>query len=437
MAPSDESACQAAGALARATSARPDDSPDARDWTEIERRLGWADRPRRPRRAALVAAAAIAGVGLAAIVIWRRGSPPRPAAVASADAVDWARPLTAPADRDAVVRAPDGTTLRLVRGGAARLGPPPSPRARGELAVDDGTVEVTLADGSARPWTVRAGPFEAALDPGTRAVLSWSSVYRRVEASVLRGRVVVAGGAAGALVTLAAGQRFAATATAAAAPAVPAPPPTPRPLEPPPDATEGVRRRAAPPRAAKPSAPAPAAGDGGAACTAARARWTFDQGTSGFQPLKALRALSVARERSWCGAGSLRADASFTLDGPRDERNLLPFQTGHVAVRFKHPIDLTNRTVTVHLFVDADPAVRFGAGFYARSGDKKANSPWVHVQSPGRWVTLRHTYAPENRVWEGGTTRVNAVSELGISVWAEGTVRVFAGRVYVDEVDIR
>jgi hypothetical protein len=177
--------------------------------------------------------------------------------------------------------------------------------------------------------------------------------------------------------------------------------------------------------------------DGGGACPALPARWTFDEETSGFFPLKAVRTVSIVHERAWCGAGSLGADVSFTLDGPRDERNLLPFQTGHVAVKLDPPIDLTNRTVTVHLFVEADPAGRFGAGFYVRSGAKKANSTWLHVQVPGHWVTLRHTYAAENPVWEGGTTQVNAVTELGISVWAEGTLRVWKGRVYIDEVDIR
>ncbi len=422
-----ERACQIAGDLARAVISLPAPLDDER-WRAFERvRTGGARRRRPP---SFVWALGLAV--LAAVVWWR------------ATLVDRGQLFAAPAGHDVVATLPDGCVLRLRAGSRAHLRTEGRRGAPRQLSIEEGRIELSVGDGHRAPWELRAGPFRVVPRRG-RFEVRWSPTDSRFEAYVFEGEISVRDGGPRPEAVIRSGQRY---------PAPPPPATTVSPPPKPPTALPDVPVRAEPPRHGEPrksasatwaEAPAPALPDhrsplldaGGAECTGPQATWSFDDGVQGFQPLQAVRRLETDRERSWCGGGSLAAEVEFTMEGPRDDRNLLPFQRGHIVLKLARPLDLTGKTIRAHLLVDADPRLHFGAGIYVRSHGKKVQGPWLGWQSPRGWMDLRHTYGAENRAWEGGEVTVDAVDELGISIWVEGQDRVWSARVYLDELEVR
>jgi hypothetical protein len=418
-----ERECDAAAALVREV-AGPSAQADPRAWVALQLQVGGAALRRRPGpRRALVAGAIAVMFAAVALAVWRRGAAPSGSA------------------GDVVMALEGGSRARVEKGSQVRL-------VSASLVLEDGSAELTVGTGPGAVKEIRAGGYRIQA-AAARFEIHWWRIDQRLEAYVYTGQITVSNERGRAVATVDAGQRFVTTGAGARATDTGAAPP-PLATEPPRTPRKATKTdTVAPPR--EPAKlgvvatrdPRPRAGGrlsydaGGDDCRGEPARWTFDEAAGGFAAAGAFTRLSIDRGRAWCGSGSLLADASFTLDGPRDERNMLVRQTGHAVVTLDPPIDLTNRTVTVHLFVEADPSFRFGAGFYVQSAGKKANSPWLQNQMPGRWLTLRHTYGVENRIWEGGTARVDAVSKLAISVWILGPVRISKARVYIDEVDIR
>jgi ferric-dicitrate binding protein FerR (iron transport regulator) len=186
---------------------------------------------------------------------------------------------------------------------------------------------------------------------------------------------------------------------------------------------------------------------GGSACLDTAPQIRFDRSIEGVA-LESAYALAFTRPaldrgRSWCGAGSLRVDACFDLDGAPNRFGDRPRHAGEVLVELPSSIDLTGQTVTVHVFVEGPSDLRFGAQIFAvnmpPSGGRTRESTWVGGGytpdlTTGRWWTLSHRFERENRLFEGGTSVVDHVERLAVQVYAIGKDRVWTGRVFVDDI---
>jgi ferric-dicitrate binding protein FerR (iron transport regulator) len=179
---------------------------------------------------------------------------------------------------------------------------------------------------------------------------------------------------------------------------------------------------------------------GGSACLDTAPQIRFDRVIEGV----ALEsAYALARGRSWCGAGSLRVDASFDLAGAPNRFGDRPRHAGEVLVELPSSIDLTGQTVTVHVFVEGPSDLRFGAQIFAvnspPSGGRTREATWVGGGytpdlTTGRWWTLSHRFERENHLFEGGTSVVDRVERLAVQIYAIGKDRIWTGRVFVDDI---
>lgn len=174
--------------------------------------------PRRPHRAALLVAAAVAlgvvglGAYAAAVALRSRGEP---GVVVEGGAFEEGAAFEegsgAPAGRAgaATMRFKDGSEVALAAG------------ARGKLAgVTDRGARVVLTEGEARvkvahrpdgEWVIDAGPFSIRVT-GTVLDVGWSSAEEALTVRVLEGSVTVRGPLGPGAVALAAGQRLTARA---------------------------------------------------------------------------------------------------------------------------------------------------------------------------------------------------------------------------------
>jgi hypothetical protein len=154
------------------------------------------------------------------------------------------------------------------------------------------------------------------------------------------------------------------------------------------------------------------------------------------------RAFSAAQRdtaRVWCGRGSARVTASFNLEGARTSAGHLPFQLGELYLPLPAAVDLTNRTLTAHVFVDGPAGGMVGGQVAAWNHDHLVDGTQFQNQAMGRWLTFTHTFGATNRLYVGGTSRADQVDGLVVQVWAAGTKeqRVWSGTVYVDDVGWR
>jgi hypothetical protein len=183
--------------------------------------------------------------------------------------------------------------------------------------------------------------------------------------------------------------------------------------------------------------PPPKMHAGGAVCDG-RAQFQFEDSTEQFATpgccSLAFTALSVDKEHSYCGRASLRADASFDLQGRPTFTGYPPHQTGEVKVRINPPQDFTERTVTVRVFVDAPLGVRFSATLYAVSGSTYVPGGYTESCSPGQWCTLRHTFRAHNPVPSGELVPVDRVNQFAFQIKSIGNVTAWSGRVYIDDI---
>jgi len=186
---------------------------------------------------------------------------------------------------------------------------------------------------------------------------------------------------------------------------------------------------------------------GGSACLEVAPQIRFDRAIEGVE-LASAYALAFSRPaldrgRSWCGAGSLRVEARFDLAGAPNRFGDRPRHAGEVLVDLPAAVDLSGKTVTVHVFVEGPPDLRFGAQIFAVDsppGHAGAVEPkWVGGgYTPdlrtGRWWTLSHRFERENRLFEGGSSPVDRVEHLAVQVYAIGKDRIWTGRVFVDDI---
>jgi hypothetical protein len=177
---------------------------------------------------------------------------------------------------------------------------------------------------------------------------------------------------------------------------------------------------------------------GGNLCAGSDAQFTFEDSNQGFYPTEyyvtAFKNPSIDLTHSWCGGGSLKLDADFDVAGTPNETGranfigILPSQVGEVGVRLPAPVDLTEREVTVHFYVDAPSNVRFAARVFASNLGTWVPSRYEADLTPGRWWTIRHVFRSE-----AGGHPVNHVDKLTFQIYAVGLQKVWSGSVYVDD----
>jgi TolA-binding protein len=272
--------------LGKRVAALQDEAPEAR----LDRERGRARLLRveaggaRPRRRAAVATLlAAAALMMAALVLLRPRAPLRfELGGAGAGVVGaW---IAAPPGAVMPVRFSDGSELRLLPGGRARVASVSADGA--DVALERGALEVSVIHRQATRWTVRVGPFQVQV-VGTRFEVSWDPVAERFVVALREGAITVAGPVVGEARAVRAGERLTiapalgtlettaidapaaidapraidAPAAIAAPPAIDAPTPLPAPLEPPappPPPPPPPETGPAPPRSAASAArPAP------------------------------------------------------------------------------------------------------------------------------------------------------------------------------------
>jgi hypothetical protein len=182
---------------------------------------------------------------------------------------------------------------------------------------------------------------------------------------------------------------------------------------------------------------------GGTACLDWAPQIRFDD-TIGGSYATSITALALSHAvqdhtRSWCGAGALRADATFDVLGAPNHINVRPHEVGSVVVKLGSVMDFTGKTVSAHIYIDASPDVVFAAQVFVINGRNKwvGGGPLPGL-SPGRWLTISsRTYERENPVFEGGTSPVNEAQSLAVQIYADGKLRAWTGKVFVDDIGWR
>jgi ferric-dicitrate binding protein FerR (iron transport regulator) len=177
---------------------------------------------------------------------------------------------------------------------------------------------------------------------------------------------------------------------------------------------------------------------GGNLCASSEAQFTFEDSSDDFYPtpyyLTAFKGVSVDRAHSWCGDSSLKLDADFNMAGRPNETGrssfvgIFPGQVGEVGVRLAAPLDLTEREVSAHFYVDAPPYVHFAARVFVNNQGTWVPSRYEADLTPGRWWTIRHVFRSEP-----GRHSVNHVEKITFQIYAVGPEKVWSGSVYIDD----
>jgi ferric-dicitrate binding protein FerR (iron transport regulator) len=455
-------------------------------------------RARRRRRALLPA---LAGLSLAALALFLLVRDRSVRYLVEGAPVGVGGRVETAAGQRATFRFSDGTSIGLAGGSAGRV--TARARDGANFAVERGRVSFDVAHRHRARWVVSAGPFEILVTGTRFEVDWSAEQGHALEIDLHAGSVTVRGALAGAGIALHAGQRLVAALDRGTLSLVDGDDrvedrPVLAPLPPMandrvaraqrsragrlaasagPVATDGPEGRDAPTRAAAvsppsiqvaPSSPAslplapererlepspprstpPAARDGrlaagGAACLGWAPQVRFDGPLDGAYPASefslAFTHAAIDHNRSWCGAGSLRVDANFDLSGAPNRFGDRPHHAGEALVRLPAPIDLTDKTLTVHFYVEGPPDLHFGAQIFAVAGAGGGDPKWVGGGftpnlTTGRWWTISHKYQEDNRLFEGGTAAVKDVDRLTLQIYAIGQDRVWSGRVFVDDI---
>jgi hypothetical protein len=190
-------------------------------------------------------------------------------------------------------------------------------------------------------------------------------------------------------------------------------------------------------------------GGGGAFCVAEPAQYAFESAVSGLSsPTEYTLALAnprVDRSHSWCGESSVRLEASFDESGRRNFFGRYARETGQLVIRLNQPVNLTGRTVTMHVFVEGPSDVRFSAELAAVHAGRWISSHPLEGLSPGRWWTITHRFDAVNvagmpgssnpRPYPvGGTAPASQVDRLALAIHSTGDRRAWRGAVFVDDI---
>jgi hypothetical protein len=167
----------------------------------------------------------------------------------------------------------------------------------------------------------------------------------------------------------------------------------------------------------------------------------FEDSTEHFKP-DAFGSLAFSNARldrtlAFCGQGSLRVDADFTLRGHPMAWGRMPHQNGEVRVRLgSSTTDLTGRTLTARFYVDAPDGVRFAVMMFAISRAIWVGVGYTESCRPRQWCTVTHTFAPTEPLWPSGTATVNDVTHLSFQVLAVPPQLEWKGTVNIDDIHL-
>jgi FecR protein len=392
------------------------------------------------------------------------------------------------------VRFAEGTSIALEPG--ARLRIPARTTVGAQLALDRGRASFVVAHRPGALWRVMAGPFVVEVI-GTRFGLDWSSTAERLTLELEAGAVVVHGDVAGPGIAVRSGERLVASvrdgrvtvasmndvgvvATTSARSTRGGPPPDalPFPLR--------AKRRPATERSVAtgstsarerngrtafelpevprsieprldlqpapivspilaPSAPSLLMGGGGPFCTADRADLGFEEAAVGGFSVPTFYHLALSSPRpdsthSWCGVGSVRLDVNFDQLGRRNFMGRLPHQSGEAVIQLPQLTDFTDKTVSMHVFIDGPPEARIAAQLFVIHHGKWVNGPIVDQMVPKRWWTISHRFQAQNPITVGppyppaGTSLVTECDRMALIVYSTGGPRTWTGAIYVDDV---
>jgi ferric-dicitrate binding protein FerR (iron transport regulator) len=392
----------------------------------------------RPRRAipfGLALAGAALCAGLIGVLVLR----PRPLSFAVAGGGAGAigrvgQTLTAPATGALDLRFSDGSAITLPARAAAHVD---AVDARGAtVAIDDGTLEVSVVHRARTRWQVRAGGYEIRVT-GTRFAAGWDRRAQALTVTMHDGSVVVTGPGVAQPVRVVTGQRLRVSAEggaelggagaqppqAAAAATGPAPAPAVASSAPPREAGASAPAAAAPPAArddaaavARTAAPSRARRAGGAVGRLAMAggdpEWKAEAARARYHD-----ALAAAVQEGWrAECGRLGADDLLLL--------------GDVA-RFAGDLDRADEAYRIarRRFPDADRPV-FALGLIAFEGrhDYQAAAGWFasYLQSFPRGPLAREA---AGRLLE---SRLKAGDQAGARTAAQSYLRAFPDGTHAD-----
>jgi hypothetical protein len=178
-------------------------------------------------------------------------------------------------------------------------------------------------------------------------------------------------------------------------------------------------------------------------CHQAPAALGFERATDGIaiknDEFTAFKSWAFTNARSWCSPGALRINASYDLTGKRNAHGRFPNQVGQLVISLGKHVDMTGKTVTAHVYVEAPATASYGAILSVIQNGVLVGGKFIYPLKPGDWNDVAATYTAENRLYEGGTSRVNDVDGVVVQVDALGSSpqRTWSGAVYVDDVDWR
>jgi hypothetical protein len=477
----EDGVCRQAGKLIRRL------GPDTGPVTDIPGPLRYELSRQRPGRLKAGVSVLVLGSGTALLVVamLHRGGPTRPDEVALGYEVAGVVPapdghIEAKSGHSARIRFTDGTVVELPEGSSGAVTERTSVGATFEL--DEGHAKFDVVHRAHAHWRVTAGPFET-LVTGTNFDLSWSPATESFSLDLHAGTVVVRGGSAGTGISLHAGERLLLKADAPLAPShrleehasdhgrslsagsaqgtarprlrahvaetskvadlsrTAENPPWDAPGTPPAPIEPG-RFGPTSPHSSPISSEPPALAAGGARCSAPPPQLRFDSSTEGARASTmsalAFSHLMLSTDRSWCGGGSLSADTDFNLLGPPNRLHRRPHEAGGVWVNLGHAVNFTAKTLTAHIYVEAPQGVRYSAELYVING-ADLGEEWVGGGEitdflAGRWVTITHTFAKENRLWDGKVTDVENSHFIAINVYSQDGSKVWHGKVFIDDI---
>lgn len=205
-----------------------------------------------------------------------------------------------------------------------------------------------------------------------------------------------------------------------------------------------------------PSAPSILMGAGGTFCLRDGAAFSFERSDDGLLNADspaivqqrgayhlALSRPTVDRSHSWCGSGSLRMAVDFHDRGRPTFSGRFPNQSGLLVVRLPRPQDFTDKTVSLHVFIDGPPGARLAGQLFVVHHGKWINGPVMDHLAPGRWWTVSHQFRAENPITvgppypPGGTSLVTDCDRIALILYATGGPRTWSGTVYVDDIGWR
>jgi ferric-dicitrate binding protein FerR (iron transport regulator) len=486
----DEEACRVVGGLIRQLPAEPEQAAWQPAWDPLRRALrersGWSWAPW--RRRSLIAALAGVSLVFVLVAVGRRSLHYKVegGGTVSANGVETT------AGQTAVLRFSDGSTVTLSGDSGGRV--TALERHGATIALEHGRASFDVIHRSNAHWGVTAGPFEI-LVTGTRFDVELSGETERfLRVDLEEGTIVVRGAPTESGFILRAGQRLVAdlarhkvtvvgikdrgndatgagqSRMATSPTLVPTPVTAPTkhdvhsrerlrgrsdevldgPGGPRASLTEEERPEARPaPPVLQPEPSLPPASPsglnleaGGSACLGWTPQFTFDRsiGSAYAMSITALGLSHAAFDptRSWCGAGSLRADAHFDLSGTLNHIQMRPHQSGNIQVQLPAPVDLTGKTISAHIYVEAPSDVRFAAEILALDQGKWVGGGYLPDLASGRWLTIAsHTYARDNPLFGGGTSRVDSVETVIIQIYSVDNHRIWNGKVFLDDIGWR